>query len=303
MSLIERVQSDVLQKLGRVSVTARHAVESVLSGQHRSVRRGLSVEFAGHRIYRPGDDLRRLDWKVFARTDRHMVRVYEEETRLRATLVLDCSGSMAYASGGGTSKLEYARMLTAALAFLMVRQADSVGLALVDTTIREYRPPKTTMGYLLQLLDLLESTPPGGETGLAPVLERLAETLTRRGLVILISDLFDDPDAIAMSLRHLQHRKQDVRIFQILDPDETAFPFQGMVDFLGLENEPRLRLDADRIRERFHDAFARHQERVREVCHAAGVILVPCRTDEDLAMTLVHALAGAHIGMRGVQRR
>jgi uncharacterized protein (DUF58 family) len=289
--LFEAVQAEVLERLGRVGIAARRAVENVLSGMHRSVRCGLSVEFAGHREYLPGDDIRRLDWLVYGRTDRHTVKVYEEETRLRATLVVDCSGSMAYGEGHGTTKLDYARMLAASLGVLMVRQGDAVGLTLVDQEIRERHPPDATMGHLLALLERLEAAPAGGETSLASGLETLAESLSRRGLVILISDTFDDVDALLRAVRHLRYRRQDVRVLQVIDPREEAFPFAGTCEFTGLEHEPRLRLDADRVRHHYRGALAEHTETLAAGCHASGISLDTFRSDEDLAMALVRALA------------
>lgn len=296
MALLHTVQEQVLARLGRVGVAARQAVESVLVGQHRSVRRGLSVEFAGHRPYQPGDDPRRLDWQVWARSDRLDVRLYEEETRLRATLVVDCSGSMGY--GAPLTKLDYARQLAAALGFLMVRQADAVGLALCDTAVREHLPPGSTMGHLLGLLERLEAAVPGGETALGEVLQGLAQRLSRRGVVVLISDGFDDPLRLLQALRLLRHRRQDVRLFLVSDPREEDLPFGGMVEFLGLEREPSLRLDADRVRGHYRAALARHRQLLAEGCHATGVALETCRTDEDLAMVLVRALAAPQRGAR-----
>lgn len=289
MALLRTVQEDLLARLGRVGVAARHAVESVLAGQHRSFHRGLSVEFAGHRPYQPGDDLRHLDWRVFARTDRYDVRLYEEETRLRATIVVDCSGSMAYGRQLGP-KLEYARVMAAGLAFLMARQGDAVGLATVDTAVRDHVPPRSTMGHLLTILGLLEDSRAAGETSLAAVLDGLAERLHRRGLVILLTDAFDDPDRLVTALRHLRHRKQDVRVFQIVDPEEAEFPFSGTWEFVGLEQEPELRLDGDRIRHRYLDLLEQHRNKLAAGCHACGIPLQCCRTDEDLATVLVHAL-------------
>jgi uncharacterized protein (DUF58 family) len=291
MELLDKIQAEVLERLGRVGVAARQAVESVLIGQHRSLRHGLSVEFAGHRPYQPGDDLRHLDWLVYARTDRYNVRVYEEETHLRATLVVDCSGSMGYGAPGRT-KLDYARILAGALGFLMLRQADAVGLALVDDQIRSLSPCRSTMGHLLVLLERLETVPAGGETSLARVLDELAERLHRRGLVILISDLFDDVDRMVPALQHLRYRKQDVRVFQVTAPDEETFPFQGMREFVGLEHEPRLKLDGDRVRHHYLGMLAEHRRRLAEACHDVNVPLTVCRTDEDLAMVLVRALSG-----------
>jgi uncharacterized protein (DUF58 family) len=289
MSLLSTVQEQVLSRLGRVGVAARQAVESVLVGQHRSIRRGLSVEFAGHRPYQLGDDPRRLDWMVWARSDRLDVRLYEEETRLRATLVVDCSGSMAYGEVGAT-KLDYARCLAAALGFLMVRQADAVGLALVDTAVREHLPPAGTMGHLINILDRLELAAPGGETDLGPVLQQLGGRLSRRGLVVLVSDGFDDPERLLLALRLMRHRRQDVRLFVVTHPDELAFTHGGVIEFLGLEHEPRLLVDADRIRTYYRQALEQHHRRLAEGCHAIGVQLEHVRTDEDLAMVLVRAL-------------
>lgn len=291
MNLLRSVQEEVLERLGRVGVAARQAVESLLQGQHRSIHYGLSVEFAGHRPYQPGDDLRHLDWFVWARTDRYDIRVYEEETHLRATLVVDCSGSMAYGSGRFT-KLDYARMLGAALSLVMLQQADAVGLALVDHRIREHYPPRSTMGHLLSLFERLEAAPAGGETSLADVLDSLAERLSRRGLVVLISDLFDDSEKLIQSLQHLRYRKQDVRVFQVVDPEEETFPFQGTYEFIGLEGEPSLKLDGDRVRHVYQETLAEHRERIAAGCHATGIGLETCRTDEDLAMVLVRALTG-----------
>jgi len=289
MSLLQTVQQEVIERLGNLSVTARQAVESVLAGQHRSVRRGLSVEFAGHREYQPGDDLRHLDWLVWARSDRYDVRQYEEETKLRATLVLDTSGSMGFGSGN-TSKLEYARALSAALGFLMVRQSDAVGLVTCDNAIREFLPPSSTMAQYLHILGALEKVRPGKETSLAPVLNEIAERITRRGLVILITDAFDDPDAFLKAVQYLRYRKQEVRLFQILDPQEQAFPFKGMIEFVGLENEPRLKLDGDRIRAHYQEVFEQHRKVLQSGCHAAGVQMETCWTNEELFTVLIRAL-------------
>jgi uncharacterized protein (DUF58 family) len=289
MSLFATVHQEVIELLGNLSVTARQAVESVLAGQHRSVRRGLSVEFAGHREYQPGDDLRHLDWLVYARSDRYDIRQYEEETKLRATLILDTSGSMGYGSARQT-KLAYARALAAALGFLMIRQSDAVGLVCCDTAIRHFLPPGSTMAHFLNVLAALEGAAPGNETSLAPVLDEIAGRLKRRGLVILITDTFDDPAAFLNSIQYLRHRKQEVRLFQILDPQEQTFPFQGMIEFVGLEQEPRLKLDADRVREHYRQVFREHQQRLQAGCHACGVQMETCWTSEELFTVLIRAL-------------
>jgi uncharacterized protein (DUF58 family) len=299
MSLQNTVQEQILQRLSKVGVAARQAVEAALVGQHRSIHRGLSVEFAGHRPYQPGDDIRRLDWIVYARTDRYDIRLYEEETRLRATIVLDASGSMGYGSGiqnhgkATVSKLDYARWLAAALGFLMLRQSDAVGLAICDTEVRTHLPPASTMGHLMTVLEHLERREPGGETALSTVLESLAARMKRRGLVILITDGFDDAEKLLMSLRLLRHRKQDVRIFQIIDPQEEQFAMSGMIEFISLEDEPRLKLDADRVRAYYQEALRIHRNKLAEGCHAIGVQLETLRTNEDLALGLARILTSS----------
>jgi uncharacterized protein (DUF58 family) len=290
------VPEALLEKLGKISITARQAVESVLSGAHRSVHRGLSVEFAGHREYTPGDDLRYLDWLVYARTDRFDIRQYEEETKLKATLLLDVSGSMGYRSGG-QSKLDYARSLAAVLAVLMVRQADSVGLLAFDDRIRAELGIGSTTGHLLQVLEVLERTVPGSESGLAGVLTEIAGRLPRRGLVVLLTDTFEETEALVAGLRQLRYRRQDVRVLQIIDPVEREFPFRGMTEFVGLEREPRLRLDADRMRRRYLDALARHERRLAEACQAAAIGFDRCLTSEDL-VPVVFRTFGEHQGWR-----
>ena len=289
MTPLQQVQQEVIERLGNLSITARQAVESVLAGQHRSVRRGLSVEFAGHREYQPGDDLRHLDWLVFARSDRYDIRQYEEETKLRAALILDSSGSMGYGRGRHT-KLQYAQALAAALGFLMIRQGDAVGLVTCDSVIQEFILPGATMAHFLNVLAALEKTAPGNETSLSPVLDEVAGRLTRRGLVILITDTFDHLDSLLKSIQYLRFRKQEVRLFQILDPHEMSFPFQGMIEFVGLENEPRLKLDGDRVREHYRRLFDEHQKRLQAGCHACGVHLETCWTNEDLFQVLIRAL-------------
>lgn len=288
MSLLGQVEGSILSRLGRVSITARQAVESLLSGQHRCIHRGLSVEFAGHRPYALGDDLRRLDWQVYARTDRYEIRQYEEETRLQATIVVDCSGSMGY---GG--KLPTACALAAVLATLMLRQGDQVSLAMVDTGIRSLLPPGGTMSHLVTLLERLEEQAPGGETALGPVLETLADRLRRRGLVFLISDCLDDPLRLGKAIRHLIHRRQEVRIIQVLDKDEVSFPFRGSLRMLGLEKESPITIDADRVRAEYRNALAEHRSKLVQVCREAGAHCNLCQSDEDLALFLGHLLTEA----------
>lgn len=289
----------VIERLARVSVAARQAVESVLAGSHRSVRRGLSVEFAGHRPYQPGDDLRRLDWQVWARTDRYDLRLFEEETRLRCTLVLDASGSMAYAGGARAPKLALARTVAAALAFLLVRAGDAAGLVVADGGRRAELPPGATMGHLVRLLAMLEETPAAGSTGLAAVLAALAPRLPRRGLVFVLSDGLDDPAALAAALGLLRRRRQDARLLLVRDADEVDFPFSGGIEFTGLEAEPALRVDADRVRRLYGEAARAHYAGLEAACRAAGIPVAHLRTGEDPALAVTRILADTGRGGRG----
>ncbi|MDB6131027.1 MAG: hypothetical protein JWM04_2134 [Verrucomicrobiales bacterium] len=289
MNLQTSIQEQVLHKLNSVSIAARQAVESILSGQHKSIRRGLSIEFANHRPYVPGDDIRHLDWFVYARSDRYDVRVYEEETKLRATIILDASGSMGYGSHSRT-KWDFARDCAAALSFLMLRQSDSVGLSIFDSTVHTEIPAGSTMGHLISMLNKLEETKPGNETDLAPVLMQAASRLKRRGLVILITDGFDKSEAVIKALSYLRHKKQEVWFFQILDPNELTFSMTGVLEFQGLEKERKLKLDADRIRHLYQEALLRHNNLLAEGCHALGIRRYVFQTNEDLANGIIMAL-------------
>ena len=255
-----------LRKIGRLQVFARFVVEGFCSGLHRSPHKGQSVEFREHRAYVPGDELRRLDWRVYGRSDRFYVREYEEETNLRATLLLDASGSMAYGEGG-LAKLDYAKRIAASLATLLFRQQDAVGLALFDTRIRRHIPPRAKPGHLRVLLQTLQDARPGGETALGPVLRELAPRLHRRGLLILISDLFDDPARLLPALAHLRHARHELIVFQVLHPDELEFPFGGWVRFDSLERSGmRVLADAALIRQAYREALGRFRAALVDAC-------------------------------------
>jgi uncharacterized protein (DUF58 family) len=242
-------------------------VQSFITGQHRSVYKGFSVEFAQHRQYTRGDELKHIDWKVFGKTDRLFVKQYEEETNLRATIVLDASGSMLY-RGGGERKFDYARKLAAALAYLMISQSDSVGLAVFDTEIRRQIPPRSTSGHLNTLLKSLADTEPRGETNLAPILHGLSGQLKRRGLVLILSDFFAPVEDLTRALGHFHHKRHEVILFHILDPYELTFPFDTVAEFRSLENSnDRLRLDAPRVRKLYLERLASFVDRLKEACH------------------------------------
>jgi len=276
----------VLERLAGISITARQAVEAVLAGNHRSVRRGLSVEFAGHRPYQPGDDPRHLDWLVHARTDRFDVRLYDEETRLRATLIVDASGSHAYpevAACGGA--------LAGALAVLLAKQSDAVGLALLHGAQATHLPAASGMAALGRLLEQVAASTPSGTTALGAAAETLAPHLPRRGLAIVISDCLDDPASVLRALRILRHRRQEIRVIRLLHPDVETFPLTGTVKCVGLEGERPQFLDADRARAAYREAFAHHANALASACHECGAGLAVVRTDENLATALGRVLS------------
>ena len=264
-------------RLRNMSLVARGVVEGFISGLHKSPYHGFSVEFAEHRAYSPGDELRHLDWTVFARTDRYYVKQFEEETNLRAHIVLDISNSMTYRSDG-LSKLEYGSFLAAALAYLMVKQQDSVGLVTCDTAIRSRLHPHSTTLHLNQLLRTLESITPGGETSISTVFHALAEMIKKRGLIVIISDLFDDEKEIMRSLRHFRHKKHEVIIFHILDQFEREFPFDRLSNFIDLETGEKLQVDPRYVREEYLKAMKEFVDSFRRDCAESVIEYVPTNT-------------------------
>ena len=225
----------VVMRLGTLELRARTIVEGFLSGLHRSPRKGFSVEFAEYRQYFPGDDLSTIDWKVFARTDRHVVKKFEEETNLKGYLLLDVSASMSYGAGPLT-KIDYARTLAASLAYLMQKQRDAAGLVTFDDRIRQLVPPGTRAGHLSAVLHALDAIEPGLTTNAERPLAQLADAMTTRGLIVFISDLLDEPERVIKGLKHLRHRGSDVLVFHVLDKDELTFPFERPVRFRDLED-------------------------------------------------------------------
>lgn len=238
---------EALAKLGRCELLARGVVEGFISGRHKSPFKGFSVEFAEHRQYAPGDDLRNLDWRVLARKDRYYIKQYIEETNMRATLLLDASGSMAYAGdaaaargGRPCSKFDYARHIAAMLGYLLIGQQDAAGLVTFDTKIRTYLPARARASQVRGILETLEKTEPGGETGLADIFHDIAERIPRRGLVVILSDLYDDPEALIKALHHFRYRRHEVLLFHIVAEEELTFPFDTFTKFRDLEQAGNL---------------------------------------------------------------
>lgn len=261
---------EAAQRLENLTLVARTVVEGFISGLHKSPYHGFSVEFSEHREYAPGDNLRYIDWQAFGRTDRYYVKQFEEETNLRCHILLDASASMSYGSGAVT-KFEYGAYVAASLAYLMVRQRDSVGLVTFDSTIRTRIPPGSTTAHLGRLLEELESTEPSQRTGISETFHALAENIRKRGLIIVISDLFDDGREVFRALRHFKHKKHEVVIFHVMDPYELRFPFERMSDFVDPETADRIQADPRWVREEYVKEVEAFIENYRRGC-AEGFI-------------------------------
>jgi uncharacterized protein (DUF58 family) len=280
----------VVARLGTLELKARTIVEGFLSGLHRSPFKGFSVEFAEYRQYMPGDDLATIDWKVFARSDRYYVKKFEEDTNLDCHLMLDVSGSMAYGSHGMT-KFEYGACLAASLGYLMNRQRDAVGLTAFDEQIVQMLPASARAGHLRSLLITLQRLSPGQETNLSRPLHQLADSLSKRGMVVLISDLLDEPDAVIRGLKHFQYRGTDVIVFQVLDPDEIDFPFERATRFEDLETTEEVMAVPAVVREHYLKEIGSLIGRYKRELGAVGIDYHLLRTSEPLELALLSYLS------------
>ena len=275
--------------LDSISMKAKMIVEGYIIGQHRSPYHGFSVEFAEHRGYEPGDEVRHIDWRLFGKTNRLYIKRYEEETNLRAHLILDTSKSMAYKSGG-VSKLEYGSYLLAALSYLMIRQQDAAGVVLFDKNIRSFIPPKSISSHLNTLLNALDIDSPGEDTKIEPVLHEMAERIKKRGLVIIISDLFDDPENIMNGLKHFRHSKQEVILFHILDRNELEFDFNTRTKFLDMESGEEIVTEPWHIRSSYTDLVSELQSYYKKECREHLIDYFPVFTDQDLDKSITEYL-------------
>src|SRR5262245_18653559 len=281
----------IIAKLGTMELKARTVVEGFLSGLHRSPFKGFSVEFAEYRQYLPGDDLSTLDWKVYARSDRHYVKKFEEETNLECHLLVDVSASMAYKGSAPMTKIEYGSVLAGSLAFLMNRQRDATGLIAFDEKIRVRLPASARRGHLHSVLVGLERLEPGTRSDVGRPLHQLAEALVRRSLVVLISDLLDEPEPIIKGLKHLRFRGNDVVVFQLLDPNELPFPFAGSSRFKDLESAEEVTAEPTSIREAYLRELAKLRLRYDRELRGAGIDYVELDTAKPLDFALLAYLA------------
>jgi uncharacterized protein (DUF58 family) len=287
-----------LSRLKNLSLAARSVVEGFFSGMHKSPHKGFSVEFAEHREYTPGVDPRHIDWRVFGRRDKLYVKQYEEETSLRCYILLDKSASMQYRTENHLSKLEYSCYLAASLAYLMTSQHDAVGLITFDDQLCENIPPRQGSGHLKVLMDLLEKTQSGNETNLGEAFHLLAETIKRRSLVIVISDLFDDADALLGGLKHFRHKNHDVIVFQTLDPAELTFPFDDVSRIEDMETGREITGDPRAFRSGYLQELGNFLDTVRGGCRTAQIDYALAETsqtfDSFLGMYLAKRQAIGH---------
>ncbi|MCC7424382.1 MAG: DUF58 domain-containing protein [Planctomycetaceae bacterium] len=290
------LQPEAIQRISRLEVEARQVVEGFLSGMHRSPFFGQSVEFAQHREYAAGDDIRRIDWKVWSKTDRYYIKQYEEETNLRTTLLVDLSESMLFGSGKLT-KYDYGCSLAAAFAYLLLRQQDSVGLVTFDQAVRSRLPARSKQNHLHAILAALDVQEPQKKTGLYEILKQVAEEETRKGMVILISDLFSPRDSLFKGLKMLRQRGHDVMVLHVLDDEELDFTYAGTTKFEGMEEAGDLLCDPRSLREGYLKAMHAFIDEVRRFCSKNVVDHQVIRTSDHLDAALAHYLSH-RIGMR-----
>ena len=279
------LEPEMVARLSNMSLRARLVVEGYIIGQHKSHFHGFSVEFAEHRAYGPGDEIRHIDWKLYGKTDRFFVKQYEEETNLRSYILLDTSRSMEYKSNK-ISKLDYGNYLSAALAYLMINQQDGVGLTLFDNQIQTFIPPRSKPGHVKTILTHLDKTGSGKDTNVGIVLHEMAERIKKRGLIILISDLFDETENIINGLKHFRHNKQEIIVFHVMDRKELNFDFSNRTKFKDMETDEQITTEPWKIRKIYQQAIQSYQDELRLRCREQKIDYVPLFTDQNLDLAL-----------------
>jgi uncharacterized protein (DUF58 family) len=281
----EYLEPSILSRAEALGIKARSIVEGLRVGDHKSPFRGFSVEFVQHREYVPGDDIRHIDWKSYGRSERYTIKQYEQETNFTAHILLDGSKSMEYGDGA-TNKLEYAKLLVATLAYVIVRQRDSVALSIFDRDWRTELPASSAMANVNTILHTLEDLHPAEKTSIGPLLEQLADRVRRRGLVFIISDVFDEVDTFLKGLKHLRFHGHDVTVFHVLHPDEVDFPFTGNVKFDGLELPEEIKTRPHLIRPAYLKVVKDYLNELRQGCDGYRVDYVRMNTGEPLERPL-----------------
>jgi uncharacterized protein (DUF58 family) len=278
MTTYRYLEPTALARVKNLAVVARGVVEGFICGLHSSPYKGFSVEFAEHREYASGDDLKHLDYRMLARTDRLYIKQYEEETNMRVQILLDISGSMGYSHEERLTKLEYGSYLTAVLSYLMTRQQDSVGLTAFDTAIRLDMPARSSPRHFNDMMRWLEAIKAGGDTDIAETLHRLANRFKRRCLIVLISDLYDEPEEVIRALHHFRHKRHEVILFHVLDKAEIEFPFNEAIAFHDLETKQRMYVDPAYVREVYQKQIQAFIETYRRACAEAQIDYVLANT-------------------------
>ena len=296
---------DILSKIGRLDLKAKHVVEGFISGMHKSPFHGFSVEFAQHRGYVPGDDLKHLDWRVYAKNGRYCIKQYEAETNLVATVLLDASESMAYAGAqawGGMSKLEYAKLCCSALAYLVLSQSDAVSLGVFSEDIDEFVERSTRKIHLNRICAELESVEPVRRTAMGPVLRSIGERVRRRGIMVLVSDLLTPVEDLVDGIRRLRHGGHEVVVLHVLDHDELQFPFDGMVQFKGLEIQAEVLCHPRELKKAYLRELEKFLHRVKTVCQQANVDYHLIDTSKPVDVALAAYLGARERMARGGAR-
>jgi uncharacterized protein (DUF58 family) len=291
-----------LARISGLDIRARLIVEGLMTGMHRSPYQGISVEFAQHRPYVQGDDIRYVDWKVLARSDKVYLKQYQEETNLHLICVVDASESMAFGTVGSGqraagsdgkvwSKYDHATAIAASLAYMAIQQQDSVGLAIFDQTLRHYFKPSNSPGQWKTVVQELQQVPRLQKTSTGKILDQLAEKLTHRSLIVILSDFFDDLTALQTGLRHLRYKKHELIVFQILDPAELEFPFEDVTLFKGLEQSGQLLTEPRALREGYLEQLRLHTEALKKACRGLNIDFVTLNSGEGLDIALSNFLA------------
>jgi uncharacterized protein (DUF58 family) len=283
---LKYLQPAIVAQLANMELRARLVVEGFITGLHKSPYHGFSVEFTEHRQYMPGDEIKYIDWKAYGKTDRFYIKQFEEETNLKSYLIVDASRSMDYASKGNLKKFEYASYVAAALSFLMIEQRDAVGLTLFDEGIRVSLPPRATRSYLKEILKELESAQPDKKTGTSASLNLIAEQIKRRGLVIVLSDLFDKPESVITALKHFRHKGHEIVVMQILDPLERSFAFGGDAIFKDLETQEELMTQPWHIQTAYRESMQEFLDFYKRQCRDNNIdyVLLDTSTPFDKAL-------------------
>jgi uncharacterized protein (DUF58 family) len=282
---------EIVSKLKGMEMRARMVVEGFITGLHKSPYHGFSVEFAEHRQYMPGDSIRDIDWKVYAKSDRYFIKQYEEETNLKAYLLLDCSASMAYSSGDRITKLDYAGLVCGALSYMMLRQRDAVGLVTFDEKMRKYIPPRSKSGHMHILLNEIANQKPSETTNVGSTLHEMAERIKRRGLVVILSDLLDDAENIISGLKHFRYNRHEVIVFHILDPRERDFAFPREAVFKDMETGEEMTTLPYQIKKDFARQVQAFSDEIAKACRQSNIDYYPIDTSMPFDKALYAFLA------------